>query len=532
MDRRTLLAISLSFLIFFGWQKLYLEPRTRPVGNPPGIETAIQDQNRQTSITGVAPDQITRGGSPTTPPPAQHAPQTLALANGTGSAVLGDGSAFFVGWDLKSYRLGISEQAAAVDLSSVTNRKGEVELAFDDPAYAYLTDVQGTLRSTPQGAEWSYEDSKIKLTRLMRASDAQNYVDVTVTAEFKDKKPSYAFVSLTSQGKENDPEQQDRQLLYWQKDSVERVHIKGDIALKEAPSGTKYIAATNRYFVLALLAQAPWEPRGLVQPLGPSAARASLVYPVTGNSISVPFKVYFGPKELGLLRSVDPALDHVVDFGWFTVFAYPILKVLKWIYEFIHNYGFAIILLTILLKIVTFPLTYKSMKSMKEMAKIQPQLQRLREKYKDDREALNREMMQLMRSHGYNPMAGCLPMLIQMPVFFALYRVLYGSIELYHAPFALWIHDLAAKDPYYVTPVLLSITMFLQQRLTPNTATDPAQKRMMQMMPLIFGAFMISLPSGLTIYMLTNALASIVQQLFLNKKLDTSPAHRHAGAKA
>ena len=164
------------------------------------------------------------------------------------------------------------------------------------------------------------------------------------------------------------------------------------------------------------------------------------------------------------------------------------------------------------------------MKNMKNMARLQPQLQRIKERYKDDREALNREMLSLMKNNGYNPMAGCLPILIQMPIFFALYRVLYSSIELYHAPFGLWIHDLSSRDPLYITPILLSLTMFIQQKLTPNTATDPAQARMMQLMPLIFGAFMVTLPSGLTLYMLVNALASIAQQLFLNKKLDIKPA--------
>jgi len=163
------------------------------------------------------------------------------------------------------------------------------------------------------------------------------------------------------------------------------------------------------------------------------------------------------------------------------------------------------------------------------MARLQPQLQKIREKYKDDKEALNREMMALMKTHGYNPMAGCLPMVIQMPIFFALYRVLYSSIDLYHAPFALYIHDLSARDPFYAMPILLSLTMFVQQKLTPNTAADPTQQKMMQFMPLMFGAFMLSLPSGLTLYMLTNAIASIIQQLILNKKFDTT---RHAPALA
>jgi YidC/Oxa1 family membrane protein insertase len=241
---------------------------------------------------------------------------------------------------------------------------------------------------------------------------------------------------------------------------------------------------------------------------------------VTGNSITVPVRAYFGPKELRILRQVDPTLDNTIDLGWFQLFAYPLLKLLKFFYEYVKNYGVAIILLTVLIKILTYPLNYKSMKSMKDMSRLQPQLQKLKEKYKDDKEALNREMLTLMRTHGYNPIMGCVPMIIQMPIFFALYRVLYSSIELLHAPFAFWIKDLSSHDPFYVTPVLLSATMFFQQKLSPQTATDPAQQKMMQFMPLIFGAMMINLPSGLTLYMLTNAIVSIIQQVILNKKLD------------
>jgi YidC/Oxa1 family membrane protein insertase len=232
-----------------------------------------------------------------------------------------------------------------------------------------------------------------------------------------------------------------------------------------------------------------------------------------------------------VLGAVAPSLPNAVDFGWLSAFAYPLLSIMKWFHGLIGNWGVAIILLTLLVKAVTFPLTYKSMKSMKQMAAIQPELQRLRERYKDDKEALNREMITLMRTKGYNPVAGCLPMIVQMPVFFALYKVLYSAIELYHAPFFGWILDLSSKDPFYVTPILLTGTMYFQQKLTPNTATDPMQQKMMQWMPVIFGLFMISLPSGLSLYMLVNALAGIVQQIFLNKKLDVgNVAAKRAGA--
>ena len=192
---------------------------------------------------------------------------------------------------------------------------------------------------------------------------------------------------------------------------------------------------------------------------------------------------------------------------------------MKWINTFVHNWGISIILLTLLIKLLTFPLTYKSMKSMKKIAKLQPQMNALKEKHKDDKEALNREMITFMKTQGYNPVAGCLPIVIQMPVFFALYRVLYSSIELYQAPFFGWIHDLSIKDPFYITPVLLTGLMWFQQKITPSTATDPMQAKMLQYMPLFFGLMMLNLPAGLTVYMLINAAASIVQQQYLNRRL-------------
>lgn len=233
----------------------------------------------------------------------------------------------------------------------------------------------------------------------------------------------------------------------------------------------------------------------------------------------IPQRFYVGPKDTDVLKKLGDGLQAAVDFGWFTIFAIPMLSALKWFYHYVNNYGVAIILLTLLVKLITYPLTFKSMKSMKEMQRIQPQLAKLREKYADDKEKLNREMLQLMRANGYNPMSGCLPILIQMPIFMALYNVLYGAIDLYGQPFFGWIHNLSDKDPYYVMPVLLAGMMFIQQRMTPNTATDPMQQRMMMMMPLVFGVMMLWLPAGLTLYMLINSVTSILQQVVINRSL-------------
>ena len=522
MDRRTTLAMLLCMLILLGWQKFYIEPR---------MPAQISGQTSDHTTTAAAPENLTPAaahplGSNTNavaPQTTKKPAQNLSLQGQNGQIILDDGGSFLSDWILKDYKQSMAQDAAQVDLKSVTHQESQLQLAFDDTSLAYINQVQGTLKATPQGAIWSYEDSNVKLTREFITSPQASHLDARITAEFKTRSPRFAFISIGSQGLGQDQEAQDQQLLYWHQ-GVERVQLKDSIDQKQIAAPVKFIAATSRYFILTAVDQSPVAPNGLQQPAGPKAGRMSLVYPVTGNSIQIPLKVYFGPKELEALRKIDPTLDHAIDFGWFTICAYPLLNFLKWLHQFAQNYGISIILLTLLLKLVTFPLNYKSMKNMKNMARLQPQLQRIKERYKDDREALNREMLSLMKNNGYNPMAGCLPILIQMPIFFALYRVLYSSIELYHAPFGLWIHDLSSRDPLYITPILLSLTMFIQQKLTPNTATDPAQARMMQLMPLIFGAFMVTLPSGLTLYMLVNALASIAQQLFLNKKLDIKPA--------
>jgi len=195
----------------------------------------------------------------------------------------------------------------------------------------------------------------------------------------------------------------------------------------------------------------------------------------------------------------------------------PMLIILKYLNEFVKNYGIAIIILTILIKILFWPLGNKSYESMKAMQKLQPKMVELREKYKDDKQKLSQETMALYRAHKVNPMGGCLPMLIQIPVFFGLYKALLYAIELRHAPFFWWIQDLSAKDPYYITPIIMGATMFVQQKMTP-TAGDPMQQKIMLFLPIIFTFLFLNFPSGLVIYWLFNNILSIGQQYYVNKK--------------
>jgi len=238
-----------------------------------------------------------------------------------------------------------------------------------------------------------------------------------------------------------------------------------------------------------------------------------------GDRQQVEFSVFAGPKEYDLLKSYNLKFEKSIDFGIFSFIAIPMLKFLKIIYGVVKNYGVAIILLTLVIKLVTFPLTQKSMVSMKKMSSLQPKMQSIKEKYKGDKEKINAATMELYKTEGVNPLGGCLPMLLQIPIFFALYKTLLLSIELQGAPFMLWITDLSMKDPYYITPVLMGATMFLQQRLTPNTATDPMQQKIFAFMPLIFTFLFLTFPAGLVVYWLTNNVLSIAQQYFINKKI-------------
>ncbi len=240
---------------------------------------------------------------------------------------------------------------------------------------------------------------------------------------------------------------------------------------------------------------------------------------VKDQKASFTYTAYFGPKQDEFLSASGHQFENAINYGFFHPLSKPLMVVLKFFYGFIGNYGFAIILLTVCIKLIFWPLTQKSYKSMKGMQKLQPEMKKMREKHGKDKQKLNQEMMSFYKDNKVNPLGGCLPMVIQIPVFFALYRVLLGSIELRHAPFMLWITDLSAKDPYYVTPLIMGVTMFLQQKMTP-TNMDPTQAKIMLMMPVVFTFMFLNFPSGLVLYWLTNNLLTILQQYLIKRQPD------------
>ncbi len=247
----------------------------------------------------------------------------------------------------------------------------------------------------------------------------------------------------------------------------------------------------------------------------------SVIPPAQSGSFK--YNLFIGPKDYTLLKKQGLSLEEAVEFEsiipglkWLSI---GLLILIKFLYQFVGNYGIAIIILTILIKIIFWPLGNISYKSMKEMQKIQPKISELREKYKNDQAKLGQETMALYKAHKVNPFGGCLPILIQIPVFIGLYNTLLYAIELRHSPFFWWIQDLSAKDPYYITPIVMGATQFIQQKMTP-TVGDPMQAKIMLMMPIVFTFIFLNFPSGLVIYWLLNNIISIGQQIYINKKLN------------
>ena len=240
--------------------------------------------------------------------------------------------------------------------------------------------------------------------------------------------------------------------------------------------------------------------------------------------------VFVGPKLQDQLEDVAESLKLTVDYGWLTIISQPLFWLLSLVYSFAGNWGVAIIAVTVLIKLAFYKLTEASGRSMAKMREIQPRMQALQERYKDDRQALSQAMMELYKREKVNPAAGCLPILIQMPFFLAFYWVLLESVEMRQAPFALWITDLSSRDPYFILPIIMGAAMLFQQKLNPTPA-DPVQARVMQIMPIMFTVFFAFFPSGLVLYWVTNTVLSIAQQWHINKVVHAEAVAKKGGGK-
>lgn len=314
-----------------------------------------------------------------------------------------------------------------------------------------------------------------------------------------------------------------QEFVYGSAKNFERINTHGNENIEKSVGFFDVAAVSSHYFVSAIANESEIVPEvDFVAKVGEKEVFLKTQYRPTNLTPDMKFvaTLFAGPKDLETLQSVSTShsdLTPIVNFGFFGQIGKILLKILRFFYNFtIPNWGVAIIFLTLLVRALVLPFNLASFKSMKKMQIIQPQITSLRERYKDDPNTLNAEMMKLMKDQKVNPIGGCLPMLLQMPVFFALYQVLGQSIDLYQAPFFGWIHDLSLKDPYFVLPILMGAAMWYNQKITPTTM-DPTQAKVMQFLPLVFSFMMIALPSGLTLYIFVSTLFGIIQQQIFMK---------------
>jgi len=296
----------------------------------------------------------------------------------------------------------------------------------------------------------------------------------------------------------------------------------------ERKGAVQWVALQDKYFLSVLMPQGA--SAALAKKEGEKLVSAGVRMPGAGDGRTTALQLYAGPKEYDTLRSLNVGLEETIDFGWFIfgswsvvkAVAKPIFYVLRFLNDYTHNYGVTIILLTMGIKLLFVPLQYKSYKSMKQMQMIQPRVLALQEKYKDDRDKLNKELIKLYRDYKVNPVGGCLPMVLQMPVFVALFNILYMTIDLRQAPFVGWITDLSVQDPYYVLPIIMGATMVIQQKITPTTM-DPTQAKIMLVLPVFMTFLFVNFPAGLVLYWLTNNVLTIGQQVLTDRLYANRP---------
>lgn len=285
-----------------------------------------------------------------------------------------------------------------------------------------------------------------------------------------------------------------------------------------------YIAFIQHYFVSAWVPKQDQQNTLYSKLVAGNAAiigtKGEAVNVQAGTQATLTSTYYMGPKESDVLEAIHPDLDLTVDYGWLWFISQPLFVLLKWLHSILGNWGLAIIAITVIVKTAMYPLTKAQYTSMAKMRALQPKMAALKEKYGDDRQKFGQAMMEMYRKEKVNPMGGCFPLLLQMPIFLALFYVFLESTELRHAEFILWLNDLSSMDPYYVLPVLFGLSMFITQKLQPMTVTDPMQQKMMTFMPVVFSIFFLWFPSGLVLYWLVSNLISIAQMLIIYRGME------------
>lgn len=528
--RRTILAIALSFLLLLGWNQFSVFMGWSP---DPAIQQEAQKQ--ATQQPDAPADQTAQTQPlPTAPvaplPTFQPAPgRDVVVETPLYRAVFYSGGGILRELSLKQYRMGLAPDSPPVQLiSPEAVAKSPMGIILDGaPSWSGTSwTLEGgdlTLRNGETGTLSFIGDvNGVRVTRTL-TFDAGRY-SFRENVGLQSEQPRSVRLAFTmSTGKLSEGGDYDlTRVSYFQDGSFKSEDSDKTLSTGINPSGNfSWASVMSNYFLAAIM---PKDTNatlkaGLEGGAYRIAIEKSEIMVGPSHPASLETSYYLGPKEQKLLNAEPGDLASAINYGMFSIIARPLIAMLNFFQQFVGNWGVAIIILTLVIKIILWPLSYKSYKSMEQMKKLQPMMTKLKEKHGDDKEAMNREMMQLYKTYKVNPASGCLPILVQIPVFIGLYQGLLGSIQLRHASFIphipftdyVWLADLSVKDPYYITPIIMGLTMLLQQKLTPS-AGDPTQQKIMMIMPVVFTFFFLNFPSGLVVYWLANNVISIAQQ--------------------
>lgn len=545
---RLVIAITLSLFVFIIWNIFFVEKKV----NPPPKEVQQKEQKTDKIPEILTKDQVIAEKLPSTekvPALPVKPSRTVTVKTPLYRVKISEKGAVFKSFILNNYRETIDVDSPLLEMISSQISGGTIRLGLagnsikglDDSIFSAQVEDDSVdigdkseeisfVWTSPQGVVvekkflFSPETYMLGLNVTIKNISGKTLRDsliLTLVREAEEKTSRYGFTGPSA-------------LINNKLKQIKTKKIKD----KNLYTGNvKWVAVQNRYFMSAIIPDEPVD-AGMHLYVDNKTLQNSYVQPErvidSGAEHVFKYKLFFGPKSMKVLKGVDYDLVKAVHFGMFDIIAKPCVWIMNFIYDhFIPNYGIAIIILTLFTKIILWPLGNKSYKSMAEMKKIQPLMAEIKEKYKDDKKRMNEEVMGLYKTYKVNPMGGCLPMLAQIPIFFALYRMLYEAIELRHAPFFWWINDLSAPDrlfrfdfsipfmqPPYGIPVLTIImgaSMFIQQKMSPPMG-DATQAKMMMLMPLVFTVMFINFSSGLVLYWLVNNVISMAQQYYIQKK--------------
>jgi YidC/Oxa1 family membrane protein insertase len=533
MERRVLLAIFLAFIVLYLWQAFVVPP-------PPDQTAPAQEASAPAPATVAEP-----GGQAAAQPQAPESAPSEVLVGAAAEeefrietadvvAVFTNRGGRLKSWRLKNY-LGPDGTPHQLVATALATQPLPFSLRVPDEALTRTLNESLYVQTTadPAGAvSFEYRDaSGIHIVKEFQVAPDAYVVTFRATVTQGDKpltpaiewgpaigNPTGVLSSFSTTA----------QAIYFRDGSVERLAV-GDIGEQPVQEGNiQYAGVEDHYFLVAAIdlgsARVVYRPVAVPPVAGSEGSEQNLVAftvePAAGTS--VPIRVFVGPKDIDVLAGVNPNLVRAINFGMFSVIVVPLLRTLNWIYGFVGNYGWAIVLLTIFLNALMFPLRHKSVVSMRKMQEIQPEAKAIQERYSKlkatdpGKQKMNQELMALYRERGVNPASGCVPMLLTMPVLFALYALLTVAIELRGAPFGGWIRDLSAPDPFFVLPILMGASQFWQQWTAPQTGMDPAQQKMMLVMPLIMTVFFLWMPAGVALYLFVSNLWGIGQQYMTN----------------